>query len=80
MCFLLNLLWKIPKFHLISWCGNFVEKHRFGIVSGESPETMRKLWLSRKCPHYETKWNYGIFRNECKWPEAALHSCPSDKV
>ena len=25
---------KIPKFHLISWCGNFVEKHSFRIVSG----------------------------------------------
>ena len=39
-------LHKIPKFHLISWCGNFVERHRFCRISGESPETLRKLFLS----------------------------------
>ena len=22
---------------------------------------MRKLWLSKKCPHQEISWNYGIF-------------------
>ena len=27
---------KTPEFHLISWCANFAEKHRFRIVSGES--------------------------------------------
>ena len=32
----------------ISWHGNFVERHSFRIVSGESPETMRKLCLSTK--------------------------------
>ena len=26
---------KIPKFHLISWCGNFAETHSFRRVSGE---------------------------------------------
>ena len=31
--------------HLISWCGNFVERRSFRIVSGESPETMLKLRL-----------------------------------
>ena len=30
----LNTLCKIPKFHLISLCGNFVERHGFCIVSG----------------------------------------------
>ena len=25
------------KFHQIFWCGNFVEKHGFHIISGESP-------------------------------------------
>ena len=25
---------QIPKFHLISWCGNFVERHSFPRVSG----------------------------------------------
>ena len=34
---------KILKFHLISWCGNFVETHSFCRVSGDSPETPRKL-------------------------------------
>ena len=42
---------KIPQFHLISWCGNFVERHSFRIVSGETPETMRKLCLSTEFPH-----------------------------
>ena len=27
---------KISYFHLISWCGNFVERHNFCIVSGDS--------------------------------------------
>ena len=39
-------LWKIPSFHLISWCGNFVERHSFHIVLGELCETMWKLCLS----------------------------------
>ena len=34
----------IPKFHLISWCGNFVERHSFR----ESPETLQKLCVSTK--------------------------------
>ena len=42
---------KIPKFHLIFWCGNFEERYSFHIVSGESPETMRKMCLSSKFPH-----------------------------
>ena len=33
----------------------------FRIASGESPETMRKLCLSKKFPHQEIRWNYGIF-------------------
>ena len=32
-------LHKIPKFHLISWCGSFVERHSFCRVSGDSRET-----------------------------------------
>ena len=30
----------------------------------DSPETMRKLCLSTKFPHQESRWNYGIFRSE----------------
>ena len=35
-------------FHLISWFGNFAERHSFRIVLGDLPETMRKLCLSAK--------------------------------
>ena len=30
---------KIPKFHVIFWCGNFVEKCSFCRALGNSPET-----------------------------------------
>ena len=46
-------LQKIPYFHLISWCGNFMERHSFCIVSGDSPKTMQKLCLATKFPHQE---------------------------
>ena len=52
---LLLTLRKIPKFHLISWCENFVERHSFRIVSGEMPETMRKLCLSAKLTHQQVR-------------------------
>ena len=42
---------------------NFVEKHNFRIVSGESHETVRKLFLSTKFPYQKIRWNYGIFRS-----------------
>ena len=44
---------KIPLFHLTSWCGSFVERHNFRIVSGESPVTVLKLCLSTKFSHQE---------------------------
>ena len=44
---------KIPQFHLIYWCENFVGRHSFRIVSGDSPETMRKLCLPTKFSHQE---------------------------
>ena len=53
-------LHKIPQFHLISWCGNFVERHSFRIVSGDSPEAVRKLCLSTNFPHQEIRRNCGI--------------------
>ena len=43
--------------HLITLCRNFVERHSFRIVSGKSPETMRKLCLSTKLPHQEIRRN-----------------------
>ena len=54
---------RIPQFHLKSWCGNFVERHSFRIVSDVSPETIRKLCLSIKFPHQEIRWNYDILRS-----------------
>ena len=53
-------LCKIPLFHLTYLCGNFLERHTFCIVLGESPETIRKLCLSTKFLHQEIRWNYGI--------------------
>ena len=53
-------LHKISEFHLTFWCGNFVERHSFRIVSDETPETMRKLCLSTKFPHQKIRWNYSI--------------------
>ena len=35
------------KFRLISWCGNFVERHSFRIVSDKSTETMRNSAFSQ---------------------------------
>ena len=38
--------------------------HNLRRVLGESPETMRKLWLSIKFPHQEIRCNYGILYSE----------------
>ena len=51
------------KYRNFTWCGNFAERHSFCIVSGDSPETIRKMCLSAKFPHQEIRWNYGIFRS-----------------
>ena len=40
-----------------------MQRHSFRKVSGESPETMRKLCLSSKFPHKEIRWFYGILRS-----------------
>ena len=57
-------LQKISQFHLISLCGNFVERHSIRKVSGESPETLRVLCLFTKLPHQEIGWNYGSLHSE----------------
>ena len=59
-------LGKTPQFCLISWCGNFAEKHSFCIVSGDLSETMQKLCLSAKFPLKEIRWNYGILHSVSK--------------
>ena len=38
-----HTLRKIPKFHLISWCGNFEERYSFRIVSGDSPRKLGEI-------------------------------------
>ena len=53
---------KIIEFHLITWWGNFMERHSFRIVLGDSPETMQKLCLSTKFPDQKIRWNYGILQ------------------
>ena len=55
---------KLPKLYLISWCGNFVERHSFRGVSGNWPETMRKRCLSTKFSHFEIKRNFGILHSK----------------
>ena len=40
-----------------------MERHSFHTVSGESPNTMRKLSLSTKFQHQEIERNYGILRS-----------------
>ena len=40
-------LYKIPKFHWVSWCGHFVETRSFLTISGYSPETLWKLYVSK---------------------------------
>ena len=68
-------LCKIRQFHLISWCGNFVERQSFRTNSGESPETMRKLCLSTKFPHQEIRWYYCILRSDwIIWPAVAYQN------
>ena len=59
-----HTLCKIPSFHLISWCRNFVERHSFRIVLGNLPETLRKLCIYAKFPHQKIRWNYGILNKD----------------
>ena len=51
---------KIPKIRQLSRCINFMEMHDFRRVSGESPETLRKLCASENFLHHEISWNYDI--------------------
>ena len=58
-----------PNFLVWKFCGKAQFPHSFGrysfhIVSGESPKTMWKLFLSSKFPHQEITRNYGIFRGD----------------
>ena len=59
------LMCRIPKFHQISWCENFVERHSFHRVSGKSPKTLCILCLSIKCLHQEIKWISVFYPVKC---------------
>ena len=48
-------LHKIPKFNLISWCGNFVEMHNVRRVTGDLPDILEKLCISLKFPHQKIR-------------------------
>ena len=72
----LPTLQKIPQFHQISWCGNFVERHSLRTVLCDSPETMQKLRLSTKLPYQEIRWNYSIF---CSVGKNFFNTCFSRK-
>ena len=37
------------------WCGNFVERHNFCIISGDLTETMWKMCLFTKFPHQKIR-------------------------
>ena len=50
----------LSEFHLISWCGNFVETHKFRRGSGDFLKNLRKLCVSKKFPHQEIRWNYSV--------------------
>ena len=67
---LVSTLHKTPKFHLISLCGNFVERHSFQRVSTDSPKTLRKLCLSTKFLLQKIRWNEIILRSAANF----LHS------
>ena len=72
-----NTLHKIPGFHLISWCGSFMERHSFRRVSGHSANTLRKLWFSTKFPHQEIRLNITFYavKVTVSWSEVNLEPC-----
>ena len=56
----------------MSWCGNFVKRGSFRIVSGNLP--MWNLCLSTKFSLQEIRWNYGILRSAHLCLEAAFQA------
>ena len=62
--FQLEPLRLILKFHLIFWIENFLERHSFRRVSGDSLKTLRKLFLSTKFPHRNIRWSFSILHSE----------------
>ena len=69
-------LCKIPKFHLISWCENFVETQNFQRVAGVLSKTLRKLYVSAKSPQRKIRWDY---KNFIQWLLATLFMFKTSK-
>ena len=61
---LIQTMHKMPKFHLISWYGNFVERNSFRGASRDLPKTLPKLCLSTKFPYQGIKWHFGNLSSE----------------
>ena len=60
----LRFVFQYTIYNDISWCGNFVERHSFRRVSGDSPKTLRKLHLSIKFSRQEVRWNFGVLSSD----------------
>ena len=79
--FELKLYWRFPLFQCFLvfcsvlaqnfWCGNFVERHSFRRVSGESPETLQKLHGLFYCPFWFLnvieRYSHGVAIAEVRW-------------
>ena len=50
--------------YLISWCESFVEAQGFRRVLRVLLETLRKLYVSTKFPHQETRWSFGVLYSD----------------
>ena len=63
----------LPKFQLISWCGNFAKRRSFRRVSGGSPKTLLKLCIRSKYPYQKIRWNFGNSHSECGRGKSFCH-------
>ena len=74
MKFLFKTLQKISQFHLFSWCGNFVERRSFDIVSSDKQFSINLLLVKApilyplKVPE---KQRFSSVSRECKMERLA---------
>ena len=57
---------KIQKFELISWYGNFLERHSFCRVLSDSPKYFRKLRVSKTPSHQNNQVKLRYLIKQCK--------------
>ena len=64
---MLQVLELVPLIHIFAFiCFQHIFRFFIGVCSIKycnSPESLRKLYLSTKFPHQEIKWNFGILRS-----------------